>query len=148
MKSTPPRSNLSSARGLLIDTGYLIGLTVPRDQYHDQAKRVLSELRRRRVPVRCPLGSALELQRALLYTKPPRVEAARQTVEGVLRAYPLVMPSEEDVRSGMEGLARFNDQAISLTDAITASMARREGLAVLTFDVRHYSLLGAELYEG
>lgn len=133
-------------KGLLVDTGYLIGLVVPRDQYHARAVEVLSALRKRRTFLRCPLGSALELHRALLYVKPPRIEAARETVENVLKVYPLAMPTEQDVQAGLTLLARYNDQSISLVDATTASIAKREGLAVLTFDVRHYELLGAEVY--
>ena len=76
---------------------------------------------------------------------------AQKAVGGVLAVYPLATlatPQRADVEAGLAALARYGDQPISLVDATTASMAKREGLGVLTFDVRHYRLLGADVYEG
>ncbi len=72
---------------------------------------------------------------------------AQKAVGGVLAVYPLATPQRADVEAGLAALARYGDQPISLVDATTASMAKREGLGVLTFDVRHYRLLGADVYE-
>jgi predicted nucleic acid-binding protein len=121
-------------------------LVLPRDEHHQRAVALLGGLRREGVAVLCPLTSALELHRNLLYIKPPRVSQALQTVTRVLGLYLLQLPISEDVRAGLEVMGRYPDQSISLFDAITASMAKRLDARVLTFDHHHFGLMNVEFF--
>lgn len=60
--------------------------------------------------------------------------------------YLLALPRAKGVRPRLETMGQYPDQVISLFDAITASMAKREDGKLLTFDRRHFRLLGAKIY--
>jgi predicted nucleic acid-binding protein len=55
-------------------------------------------------------------------------------------------PGEADAEHARASLRRFSDQRISLTDATIAALAVREGAQVATFDLRHFTLMGAAVY--
>ena len=56
-------------------------------------------------------------------------------------------PLEADGRSARITLERLNDHRLTLTDATIAAMAVRLDLRALTFDKRHFGLMGAKVYE-
>ena len=87
----------------------------------------------------------------LLYKKPSRSDAvsrAQTVLKEIITAYPILQPTEEDILSALATLERFADQKITLTDATAASMVRREKVQVMTFDRRHFGLLGVEVFRG
>ena len=106
---------------------------------------MFDNLNRERRQPHIPYPVAVELHRFLLFQKPPQIEKALRTLQALLQAYPLVMPVEADVRTALEQMSRYPDQKISLVDATLVSMSQRTGLPVVTFDERHFQLLGAEL---
>ena len=133
-------------RSVLLDTAPLIGLINVRDQAHERARAVFGKLSRERRQPHIPFPVAVELHRFLLFQKPPQIEKALRTLQALLQAYPLVMPVEADVETALEQMSRYPDQKISLVDATLVSMSQRTGLPVVTFDERHFRLLGAELF--
>lgn len=133
------------SRTVLLDTAPLYALLIPNDQAHARARAAFGRLPRG-VPVLCPLTSALELHRLVLHRKPADPQFALSTLSRVLGTYPLVVPQDQDVSAAIGTLERLPDQRITLADALLVSLARRLRCRVLTFDERHFELLGAERF--
>lgn len=129
---------------VFLDTTPLYALLDARDQAHERALMVFG--RAVNDTLVCPLPTALELHGLLVKRKPSDPGAAHGATRGVLKAYPLVFPTRDDTDAAAGLLARYSDQRLTLTDALIASMAAREGVRVLTFDERHFSLMGVEPY--
>lgn len=132
----------------LIDTGALLALANPRDQYHARAV----ELGRRSLTGGGRwLGTTLvlaEFHGHLLHRR--GAEAARTVVAQLLDdpAYEWVDVTVGLVRAAIGAwLERYRDQRFSLTDAVSFEIMRREGLTVaFAFDTDFltagYELLG------
>lgn len=129
---------------IFLDTGPLYGLMIPRDQHHHAAVEAFAALDG--AGVQLPFTTALELHRLIVHRKPRDPGLALSVMQRLLERYPLAMPTNEDAEAALELLSRYRDQAITLADAVLASMAARAGARVLTFDRRHFGLLGAEVY--
>lgn len=129
------------------DTGPLYALVERHDQWHGRTLDLLGRLHEARAELVCPYPTALELHGLLLKRKPSAPEAAHRTVRRVVERYPTVQPGDEDKRTALATLQRYADQRISLTDATIASMAGRASAQVLTFDGRHFLLMGADVCE-
>lgn len=129
---------------VFLDTTPTYALLDARDQAHERALTIFGRAAKDTLLV--PLPTALELHGLLIKRKPNNSEAAHEAVRGVLGAYAMVFPIKADMDAAAGLLARYSDQRLTLTDALIASMAAREGARVLTFDNRHFSLMGAELY--
>ena len=85
-----------------------------------------------------------------MYRKPPRSDAGKLAVAAIAKVrevYPTVHPADEDVEAALALLERFAEQKLTLTDATIASMAARAGARVMTFDARHFALMGASIVE-
>lgn len=127
----------------LIDTGALLAVANPRDQYHREAvhigRRFLAAGGRW---VGTPLVPA-ELHGHLLQRRGPTV--ARTHVEALLAdpAYAWVEVGAELLHEAAERwMARFRDQPFSLTDAVSFEVMRRLRLEVaFTFDP-HFQVAG------
>jgi predicted nucleic acid-binding protein len=135
-----------SLGAVLLDTGPVIALVTERDHNHSWATAAFAQIETEKRGARLPYPAAVELHRFLLFQKPPRVTAVLAIFDTILTAYPLTMPTAEDVAAATESMARYPDQKISLVDATIAAMTRRERRPVLTLDERHFELLGAESY--
>ncbi len=131
---------------ILLDTTPLYGILTPGDQHEARAREAFSSLAPN-ATVQVPVQVLLELHALIVHRKPRDPSYAYRAVNGIANAYPVVFPTEADVEAALELLKQFPDQAITLADALTASMAARVGASVLTFDSRHFSLMGATLYE-
>jgi predicted nucleic acid-binding protein len=129
---------------VFLDTTPTYALLDARDQAHKRALAIFGQAAKDTLLT--PLPTALELHGLLIKRKPSDPEAAHESVRSILRAYPLVFPTRDDTDAAADLLARYSDQRLTLTDALIASMAAREGARVLTFDDRHFSLMGSYLY--
>ena len=137
-------------RAVYLDTGPLKGLLDSGDQEHERAKRLFRAADEAGVHLYSPYPVLLELHRLLLYKKPPRSDAtsrAQAVLKDIITAYPILHPKDEDILGALAVLERFTDQKITLTDATVASMALREKAQVMTFDRRHFGLMGVEVFE-
>jgi predicted nucleic acid-binding protein len=130
---------------VLIDTTPLYSLADRQDANHAQALAVFGRMvAEGGVIAKTPTPVVFELHRLRLYRKPFEPGEALRDVKKILTRFPIIDPEPDDVMLALEELARFPDQRITLTDAVTTCMARRLGARVLTFD-RHFALLGAAL---
>jgi predicted nucleic acid-binding protein len=131
-------------RTIYVDTTPLYGVLTPGDQHELRARELFSSLDHASVFV--PLTTLLELYSLILYRKPRAPGYAHRAVSKITAAYPTAYPLEADKTAALALLGRYPDQAITLSDAVTACMAKRENAQVMTFDYRHFDLLGAEVY--
>lgn len=133
---------------MLVDTGALLALANPRDQYHPRA--VAAGRRLRAEGVRW-LGSALvlaELHAHLLRLRGP--ELARSVLAGLLddRLFEWRDVTVELVGAATSAwLERFADQRFSLTDAVSFELMRRERIGQAfafdaDFQTAGYELIG------
>lgn len=130
---------------VLLDTTPLYGVLTPGDQHEVRAKEAFSSLPAD-ADVRVPVQVLLELHALIVHRKPRDPSYAYRAVRAIADAYPVRFPADTDVQAAMALLQRYPDQAITLADALTASMAAREGAGVFTFDARHFTLMGAALF--
>lgn len=128
-----------------LDTGPLYALLDARDQAHQRAQALFHKVSKQKLRLSCALPAALELHRLLITRKPSQPQRAHQALGMVLERYPLTTPSEQDNQAALTFLQRFIDQKISFADALIASMAQHANAQVMTFDQRHFSLLGADI---
>ncbi len=134
-------------RGVLLDTGPLYGLLNAQDQYHSEALTLFERLEAEGVAVSVAYPALLEAHRLMLTRSGRDPAKAHARVSEVLDLWSVQYPVAADGGSARATLERFNDQRISLTDATIAVMAVRLSLRTLTFDQRHFGLMGAEIYE-
>ncbi len=119
-----------------VDTGALLALAHPRDQYHADASRIVRRLIAEGVVM---VGTTLvlaELHVLLLRRRGP--EPARTVISRLLDdpCYEWVDVSVAVVREAVSvWLGRFHDQRVSLTDAVTFEVMRRNRIsAAFAFD--------------
>jgi len=114
---------------VLVDTGALLALAYPLDQYHGSAVRIGREHRARGGRLVGTLLVVSELHTLLLHRRGPA--DARQVV-GALLADPFhewVDVTVDLARSAVSGwLERFADQRFTLCDAVSFEVMRREKL--------------------
>jgi len=120
----------------LVDTGALLALANPRDQYHAEALAISRRFLAgggRWVGTTLVLG---ELHGHLLHRRSP--ELARGVIEALLDdpAYEWVEVTAALVRQAVaDWLGRYTDQRFSLTDAISFAVMKRARLsAAFAFD--------------
>jgi len=129
-----------------VDTGALLALAHPRDQYHADASRIVRRLIAEGVVM---VGTTLvlaELHVLLLRHRGP--ERARTVISQLLDdpSYEWVDASAALVREAVSAwLERFHDQRFSLTDAVSFEVMRRERIKeAFAFD-EHFVTAGFEL---
>ncbi|MCC6774720.1 MAG: hypothetical protein IT360_26325 [Gemmatimonadaceae bacterium] len=113
-----------------VDTGALLALASPRDQYHLRARSTLARLQRRRVQFVSHSLVMGELHGHLLRRLPH--QEARRVIHGLLRDPTFLWcdVGQELFGRALSGwMERFADQRFSLTDAVTFEMMRGEGIA-------------------
>lgn len=130
----------------LIDTGALVALASPRDQYHTRA------VRHARTHVRGGgrwIGTTLvlgEFHGLLLYRAGP--DRAREALRDLLDdpVYEWQEVTTELVRDAAERwLARYADQGFTLADAISFEVMRRARVKRAFAYDRHFAVAGFEL---
>ncbi len=133
-------------RRVLTDTTPLYALLDDRDQAHARAVAAFTRLEKEAFAVTCLLPALLELHRLLVVRKPSRTREAQRLLEDVFDTFGVEMPVREDIEEARQTLRRYSDQKITLADVTIAAMAVRLGVHVLTFDKRHFALMGARVY--
>jgi predicted nucleic acid-binding protein len=116
---------------VLADTGPLYAAADPDDAHHKRARRELSRLAdgRREVVVAYP--TLLEAYTLVLFRLG---ESAALNWLKEMEAAALVNPVAEDYRQAIAKLRSLKQQPITLFDAVVATLARRLGLEVWTYD--------------
>ena len=130
----------------LVDTSALLALANTRDQYHVRAGRAAQAHRRNGGRFISTLAVLVEFQTHLLYLRGPA--AARDATQALLAdsLYEWLPVTPDLVGHAVTGwLARFADQRLSLTDAISFEVMRRERVKhAFAFD-QHFEIAGFTL---
>lgn len=134
-------------RGVLLDTGPIYALLDSRDQYHARALRIFSGLAAEERPISAAFPALLEAHRLMLSRAGRNVGKAHRSFNALFDSVAVRYPTEEDGKSARTILENFDDQRISFTDATIAAMSIRLRLWTVTFDVRHFGLMGANVFD-
>jgi len=130
----------------LVDTSALLALTRARDQYHTRAVQAAQSHRRAGGRYISTLAVLTEFHSHLLYLRGPT--PAREACQALLAdsVYEWLAVTPELVGHAVTGwLARFADQRLSLTDAISFEIMRRHRIThAFAFD-RHFEIAGFTL---
>jgi predicted nucleic acid-binding protein len=133
---------------LYVDTGALVARVLPRDQHHKASRKGWETLEN--IDVRLYSSEhVLDEAVSLLSRQAGGQFAARWAREHLAsREIEWLATSREDWQEGLRWLEKFADQKLSLTDCLSFTLLRREGLeAVFGFD-HHFELAGFELWPG
>jgi predicted nucleic acid-binding protein len=122
---------------VLADTGPLYAAADPDDAHHKRARRELSRLAAGHQEVIVAYPTLLEAYTLVLFRLGE--SAALGWLEEMAGAA-LVNPSAEDYRQAVAKVQSLKDQPITLFDALVATLARRLGLEVWTYD-HHFDVM-------
>jgi predicted nucleic acid-binding protein len=129
---------------VLVDTAVIYALADRRDAAHETAKKLLARLLADRAPLLVSLPTIYEAHRLVLYRL--GTEAGNRFLATYPDLYNLAWPTQMQHARAIALLQRFEDQKISLTDAVNAVIAREVKARVATFD-RHYAIMGLEVVQ-
>jgi predicted nucleic acid-binding protein len=131
---------------LLADTGALLALFNPRDEFHERAKRFVKQAATTRfVVTELIVGETVTRLRA-------RADAARAADVGAAllgsRRYEVLFVDAPLIDAGLANLRRFADKRLSLADAVSFAVITALGLdGSFTFD-RDFLDCGFVVYPG
>ena len=131
-------------RLVLADTGPLYALADPSDQYHARART-----QQGRIAVTKKFVAVTYPTLAECYTLVVRrlgVVYAHQWLQQVMDGTTLINPDPGDYVRAATLMLNFQDQSITLFDAVVATMSERLRVAVWTYD-RDFDLLGIKRWE-
>lgn len=133
-------------RAVLFDTSALEAVADPRDKYHEKAEQCLLQLKVSGYPFYITTLTIAETHRRLLYKRHLGNLPALFFLEGVYDgSMNIVRPIKKDELQAIEYIKQFQDQSITLTDAINMAVMNRLGLRqVFSFDW-HFTLLGFQI---
>jgi predicted nucleic acid-binding protein len=125
---------------VLADTGPLYALSDPTDQNHVRARRELRRIEKEGHYVAVAYSTVSETYTLVLRRMGSGYAShwLQELLEGVMP----VNPQPQDYLSAFLRLQEYPDQAITLFDAITATLAQRLNYPVWTYD-RHFDLMRA-----
>ena len=135
-------------RSLFVDSGAWIALANPRDQHHLDADRLFRAAAESRLGLVTTNLVVAEVHRFLLHRSDPAIAARALHQIEAARNLAIEFATPEHHRVAREWLARFSDQRITYTDAVSfAVMNARRCRAALSFD-RHFAIAGFERWRG
>jgi predicted nucleic acid-binding protein len=132
---------------LFIDSGPLVAMVNPGDQFLEKAERTWQQI----IPTSRPLISSDhvldEVATAICRMQSP-ARAARwvrlQLTGGLIR---WVQAEPNDLAEAADWLEKLSDQKVNFTDALSFTLMKREKIAeAFTFD-RHFSFAGFQVFE-
>jgi predicted nucleic acid-binding protein len=129
-------------RAVIADTGPLYAAVDPDDAHHKRAGKELERLYREKREVVVAYPTLLEAYTLVLFRLGNRV-ASRWLDEMANAA--LVNPTTDDYRQAGIRVRALADQAVTLFDATTASVAIRLDLQVWTYD-HHFDLMRVHVW--
>jgi len=127
---------------VLVDTAVIYALADRRDGAHEAARELLKRLLEEGAPLLVSLPTVYEAHRLILYRL--GIRAGIRFLTGYGQLYNLVWPTEGQHVQAIALSQRFDDQKISLNDAVNAVIAQEVKGRVATFD-HHYQLMGAQV---
>ncbi|MEH2424571.1 MAG: hypothetical protein V7K48_27780 [Nostoc sp.] len=130
-------------RAVFADTGPLYAAVDVDDEYHQRSQAELQRINAENLIILIPFPVYLETYNLLLYRlgTEQSISFARQC-RGAVH---LVNPSQQQYIAAVEKAARFLDQQISLSDAVTAILSEEMKLPVWTYNY-HFDLMLVQVW--
>jgi uncharacterized protein len=130
-------------RTVLADTGPLYAAFDVSDQLHDRARSDFDHLSAGAWTVAVTLNVLAEGHRLVLHRLGP--EAGRTWLSQTMAGSSVLIATLEDLVGAVETIHHFGDDALTLTDALSAVAARRFEVSVWTYD-HHFDLMGVDVW--
>jgi predicted nucleic acid-binding protein len=124
---------------VLVDTGPLYALVDPSDGQHRRAVAEAAVLAESSTVILASWSTVLEGYTLVLHRLGSKV--ALQWLDEVTKGCGLLNPTPAHYEQAMIVLRRFDDQAITMVDAVTAVLSATSGWPVWTYD-HHFDVLG------
>jgi predicted nucleic acid-binding protein len=128
-------------RAVFYDTGPLVALYGRSDRFKDQAEEIHAIVKAVRVPTYTSTAVIYETHARLLHAHGR--DCALDFLEGIYdRVHEIVRPTLEDEHRAIELIKQFQDQDLTMVDALCCAIMERYGiLRVFTFD-QDFSIVG------
>jgi predicted nucleic acid-binding protein len=130
-------------RAVLADTGPLYAALDPSDNNHDRAREDIGRLNSEESGVAVAYPTLCECYSLVLY------KLGIQTAHGWLREVrahaALINPTPNDFGEATELVRGYQDQALSMFDAVAAALSRRLDLPIWSYD-HHFDVMRVEVW--
>ncbi|MBA2713017.1 MAG: PIN domain-containing protein [Rubrobacteraceae bacterium] len=128
---------------VLADTGPLYAAVDPSDEHHERAQGEIRRLNSEGLGVAVCYPTLCECYSLVLY------KLGAGTAQGWLGEIEsnsfLMNPTPDDFREAARLIRGYQDQSLSLFDAVTAAVSRRLGLPVWAYD-HHFDIVRVEVW--
>jgi predicted nucleic acid-binding protein len=128
---------------LLADTGPLYAVSIASDQYHQRVQREMRRISEEERGIVIPYPIVMETYTLLLRRVTP--QAAQVWLRQLAERASLIAPTLNDYDAAARLVRRYQDQTITLFDALLAVLAERLALPVWTFDA-HLEVMRVEVW--
>jgi predicted nucleic acid-binding protein len=128
---------------VLADTSPLYAALDPSDNNHDRAREDIEYLNAEGIGVMVGNTTLCECYSLILYKL--GIRAAHSWLRDLRDHATLVNPTPEDFEEAADLVRSYQDQALSMFDAVTAALSRRLGLPVWTYD-HHCDVMRVEVW--
>lgn len=132
-------------QAVLTDTGPLLAISDLSDQYHGRARREAEQLRTEGKQIAVAHSTVLESYS--LIQRRVGLSTAQRWLVFAETELALLNPSGEDYALAFRQVRRYQDQDISLFDAVVSVLAKRFDTLVWTFD-HHFDVMGVPVWRG
>ncbi len=128
---------------MLADTSPLYCALDPSDDNHDRAREEIERLNAEGIGIMVAYTPLCECYSLILHKL--GIGAVRGWLREVRDHASLVNPTPDDFEEAANLVRGYQDQALSMFDAVTASLSRRLGLPVWTYD-HHFDVVRVEVW--
>lgn len=132
-------------RAILADTGPLYAAAIASDQYHTRAQEELTRISGSALSVFVLYPTVAETYSLVLRRVTPAT--AHVWLDDLLERVNLLNPTADDYSEAAQLVQRYNDQALSLFDALLAVVSGQLEVAVWTFD-RDFDTMRVPVWRG
>jgi predicted nucleic acid-binding protein len=115
---------------VLADTGPLYAAVDPSDEHHERAREEIGRFNSEGLGVEVAYPTLCECYSLVLYKL--GAETAQRWLEEIQGGAFFMNPAPDDIREAATLIRRYQDQALSMFDAVTAGISRRLSLPVWT----------------
>jgi predicted nucleic acid-binding protein len=130
---------------VLADTSPLCSALDPSDDNHDRARGDIERLNAEGIGIMVAYTTLCESYSVVLHKL--GIGAAHGWLREVRDHASLINPTPADFEEAADLVRDYQDQALSMLDAVMASLSRRLGLPVWTYD-HHFDVMRVEVWRG
>ncbi|KZX17620.1 type II toxin-antitoxin system VapC family toxin [Methanobrevibacter filiformis] len=114
---------------IFIDTSYVVALFVPKDQYHEQAKKILPTIdKKEKITCQSVINETITL-----INKKAGVEASKQVYKVILDYFTIITEDMDLYTDSMDILIKYHK--LSLTDSIIVNLMKKDNIIeIASFD--------------